>query len=596
MRALIKAVAICVAIPAFTFAISWSIIANVDADLIAAGYITSGEVCQLPEVQGDAKTAGMCDELATIRILQLAALIGAAIPLGLLFTYFVASKAIGRNRQLIAVFFPPLIAFSLIAIAITVAIQGIALTFAAYFGESYAIGRVHFLLIGGIGLGAGYAALQLISSLGKLGKPLAMSVTGKSLTPSDAPKLFSFVSVLADKLSAKRPINIVVGLDPTFFVTNCNVKVRGEQEQEPLTGETLFISAPLSRLLSEDEFAAVVGHELGHFRGGDTEYSLRFAPVFAGLHSAITSLQSSDQGGASDLAKLPAIAILSVMYANFARNEAAISREREHEADRAGAQASSAMALATALMKVTLFAPFWNSSTQRNIDRLEKGLITKNLSRAFFDRVRFDVERERIPAVLADLLDQRIPHPTDSHPKIAERLRMLNVDPSSITPDLLLAPTADAAHLVDNLSGVEEELTWIEHKIMVATRQALLPKEEDNRANLAIVRAASILAATLVVADGSVDVSEIATAESIAFKLMPNFDDEAFRDIVRHPGEYPTFSETVEAMKGLLSPENLQTTYRFLVAIAEANCTIDGAEAALLAEAEQAWNLGSEPN
>jgi Zn-dependent protease with chaperone function len=43
----------------------------------------------------------------------------------------------------------------------------------------------------------------------------------------------------------------------------------------------------------------------------------------------------------------------------FAQNETAIGRERELKADEAGAEASSPLALATSLIKVSLFAAFW---------------------------------------------------------------------------------------------------------------------------------------------------------------------------------------------------------------------------------------------
>ncbi|MFD2022059.1 M48 family metalloprotease [Pseudocitrobacter faecalis] len=50
------------------------------------------------------------------------------------------------------------------------------------------------------------------------------------------------------------------------------------EKGERLTGNTLYLPLTYLSLLNEAEIAAVVGHELGHFTGEDTQYSLRFAP------------------------------------------------------------------------------------------------------------------------------------------------------------------------------------------------------------------------------------------------------------------------------------------------------------------------------
>ena len=93
---------------------------------------------------------------------------------------------------------------------------------------------------------------------------------------------------------------------------------------------------------------AVIGHELGHFRGADTAYSRKFAPVYSGLSHAIDTLQDEDKG-ADSLAKLPAISMLSLMLALFARNERRISRDREFGAYAVGVRVFSPEALATSI-------------------------------------------------------------------------------------------------------------------------------------------------------------------------------------------------------------------------------------------------------
>ena len=278
--------------------------------------------------------------------------------------------------------FPTLVSASILLLGIMVFAQGAILTYAAYVGESYAIGRVPFAVIGAIGLGAVFGGLSLLSSTGSLKNRLKMQVIGKKVSPEESPNLFGLVRSIASKLGARPPDQIVVGLDPDFFVTSADITVLGETS-DAIEGESLFVSTSLARLLSKDEFSDVLGHELGHFRGGDTEYSMKFAPVYAGLVGGIKALSSTEDEGAAGLAKIPAVSILSYMIDVFASNERPIGRERELVADKAGAEVASAQALASALVKLSLYSGFWEHTRSANLERLYQGKVSRNLSLAY---------------------------------------------------------------------------------------------------------------------------------------------------------------------------------------------------------------------
>ncbi|HAU2113712.1 TPA: hypothetical protein JBK25_15625 [Legionella pneumophila] len=53
--------------------------------------------------------------------------------------------------------------------------------------------------------------------------------------------------------------------------------------KDKMSEETLYASASSPWLLLKKVFASIIGHELGHFRGYDTFYIMRFSTVYVGL-------------------------------------------------------------------------------------------------------------------------------------------------------------------------------------------------------------------------------------------------------------------------------------------------------------------------
>lgn len=579
---LIKVVAIALAIPAIGYAVSFAIIEDMNQELRTSGVDDVRSLCTVVRTLGPGKDVsqdllGACREVSNIELLGNSSIVAALIGLGIPVIYWGASLFAGENRSRIAFIFPLVLRISILLIAISVLLQGAILTYAAYIGESYAIERVHMFLIGGIAIGALVGGLKLIGTSFRFGKKLKMSVFGRALNPSDAPNLYGFVNALSEKLGAKAPEHIIVGLDPTFYVTSSDISLPGGDKE--IHGETLYISAPLSRLLSREEFASVIGHELGHFRGADTDYSMRFAPVYAGLSSALDVVTSNDDEGASGIAKLPAIAMLSYMYEVFATNQAKISRDREHLADEAGAEASSPLALSTALIKVSLYAGLWAQAREENIARLDQGKISGNLSLVFQDLAKYNVEHEALPELINSTLTDTISHPTDTHPPVAKRLESLGIDANQITKEQLMVPQEPAIDLLDNYPAIEEEITLLEHKVMVAYGLAK-PPEETERNHL--LHATYSLAAAMVNADGQIDPNEVAVAEGIGRRLFEDFDSVEFREYCNEPERIPDIDRLTGALHDVLSDEDKLLVLKYLKAISEADEEVSAEEVALL--------------
>ena len=157
---------------------------------------------------------------------------------------------------------------------------------AIYYGESALFGRIHVFVIVAIGLGALVGVIAIARNAFSLVRKAQTAVIGKALSQSEAPTLWSRVEGIADRLHALHPDNIVLGLDPNFFVTEANVVCLSGS----CVGRTLYCSVPLMRILTMREFEAIIGHELGHYKGLDTKYSQKFFPIYRGTANTISEL------------------------------------------------------------------------------------------------------------------------------------------------------------------------------------------------------------------------------------------------------------------------------------------------------------------
>lgn len=474
---LIKLLAMTLVAPIIGLVVARLILGDLDAKLATQGLVSLDFVCAQTDLPQDVTDA--CNALAPVRLLQWLATIGGAIPLVLIALQLGLSRFAGRRREAMAAVFPPLTRITVLALAVMVAVQAAVAIGAMWYGESFLLGRVHVGIMLALALGALGAGWALLSAVLASGRRPTLAAIGKALTPQTAPALFAHVRALAERLGAKPPRHIVVGLEPNFYVTHADVSlVRGER----LKGETLYLSAAAARLLTPLELDAVIGHELGHFRGQDTAYSLRFAPVYAGLGGAIHGM--IDEKGAVHWAAVPAFEMLTFLYELFAGAESAVGRARELEADRAGAEAASAEALGLALLKTGLFADAWGEAMAQPGFVYGQGKAA-NLSAAFLQRIRGGFSEDHARASLEGLLAQRTAHPIDTHPPMGERLAALGFSLEGL--DLKrLAPPADGAsgaEVIDGLDGVEAALSELEHHIREALgllpAQALPPPSDE---------------------------------------------------------------------------------------------------------------------
>lgn len=285
---------------------------------------------------------------------------------------------------------------------------------------------------------AGQAVFNLRHTLARF-QPEPLELSGRSLSRTEAPGLWQWVDGLADRLDALRPDKIVVGLTRGFFVTS-GPKLLSPGGQR-FDGRTLYLPLPYLPLLRQDEVEAIIGHELGHFSGGDTEYSLRFLPIYAGVHRSLMAMDMAGRGhdGSDGLITRPAVELGKFAMEQFDRAVLHWSRLREFAADEAGARITSAEASGRALLRT--------SAVEARIDEILAEAF-QHPENAPADLIAATLDHARRhglddPSTLSQELKA---HPTDTHPPTHQRLTALGV---VLTPALL----ADVA-----LPPAEEEL------------------------------------------------------------------------------------------------------------------------------------------
>src|SRR6266849_644425 len=223
-----------------------------------------------------------------------------------------AGRLARRRRRLLLALFRPGLHLTMLTLSVLTCLHaglGIA---AIYYGESVFWNQLHVRLMGALAIGAVVGIVSMLRAQWSAVQKATTTALGKSLTPADQPKLWQFVKSLAKEIGTVAPDSIVVGLDPNFYVTEADVICLDGK----LRGRTMYVSLPLCRILSLDEFKAVLGHELAHYRGLDTQFSQGFYPIYRGTGQALAHLSSAPKGAAS-LAVLPAIHTLSYFLDAF---------------------------------------------------------------------------------------------------------------------------------------------------------------------------------------------------------------------------------------------------------------------------------------
>jgi len=504
----------------------------------------------------------------------------AAAGLLLIATFALASFVTGANRVLLSFVFPALSFAGLIMVAAIVTAQVAILAWGAYLAEDFFLGQTHAIvlwILAGIGVALGASILWRTM---RMFRPAATGVVGVPFAVIEQPRLARLVQSIAKDTGARMPDNIVLGLETNFFATTAPVFL--PVLRRPLTGQTLYLSLPLMRVLSIDEVRAVVGHELAHFSGSDTIYSRQFAPIYRGLSEAAHVADENKPYDKNPLL-MPARLFLRFMITCFHHNAARSSRKRELRADTIGAKAATPADLGFALVKCGILAHLWQQEMEDTVRDILRGRFRRNMSSNFEDKLRFDVDPNKLPPLVEFSLDAHTPHPTDSHPTTKERLEQLGLNIVDVTSqDRLMErffAVKPAQLALDNLENVEEILTQIQHQLIIGPRQ--LPKVERSDDEIFVAFFTAFLA-HMVVADGVLDEREIDVAEREAANRIGGFDNREFRELCRHPDQLHPLPKLTEMSTRFLTPVGFELLLDMLQKVAVADGDMHEREAKII--------------
>lgn len=215
---------------------------------------------------------------------------------------------------------------------------------ALFMGVGYLIGGTSGMMIA-----LGVAAVTNLFGYWNSDKLVLRMQNAREVDPRQLPDLHGMVAELAQRAGIPTPKLYIIDTDqPNAFATGRNPQ-----------NAAVAVSSGLLRYLEPREVAAVVAHELAHIRNRDT-LTMTITATFAGAISMLAQFGLFFGGGNSrDNPLGPIGVIIAIFVAPIAAMmvQMAVSRTREYEADKDGAEISGEpMALASALTKISQLA------------------------------------------------------------------------------------------------------------------------------------------------------------------------------------------------------------------------------------------------
>ncbi len=341
---------------------------------------------------------------------------------------------------------------------VQVLIQGLLLMAIIYFGPLLIWNAYYPQILFFIAIPIAYSCFQMVAVLVKNIKTPHF-ISGRLLKQEDSPLLYEELNIICQKFGTEPPDNIVLGIEDNFFVTENELLLN---EEDKLTGKTLYASLFHLKKLDKQEASAIFAHEMAHFSGEDTLFSKKTMPMLARCDSYLAILNEN-------FVTLPAFHFLIFFRSIFEISFGKISRVREYRADAMAAEHVGAKALSNALVKFVFYSEYRAN--------LEDTLLLKSeqiKSINFLTKIDEGVHDFAMNYCFDEgILDQEISHPFDSHPPISKRIAAVahTLHVKNLREDVLTNEEDSWYHEINNAQVIETELMQDFEKYFLAVHE-----------------------------------------------------------------------------------------------------------------------------
>ncbi|MDA3039701.1 MAG: M48 family metallopeptidase [Actinomycetota bacterium] len=314
----------------------------------------------------------------------------------------------------------------------------------------YLAGRIYPALI----IVTVFVVLGVLRALWSMRVPF-VEPFGLEVTATE-PELIRVIHEVASAVGSDPPDAVYLVPDVNAFVTE-DARFGGLVSRRRVLG----IGVPLIHSLNIGELRAILGHEFGHFAGGDTKLG---SVVYRGQRSATVLAQSAGGG---------LIADIFVWYANFVvRTSSAVSRRQEVAADLFAVNAFGSAPMRSALGKIDDAAVAFDQFASGYLTPLFQQRCRPINLFTGYEAVYRDPTRQAQREDETARRRRRAPNPYDTHPTASTRLETIEHWPAVIgtvasddrPANELLSPQAASADRLSELiaSRIDPRLTPIE--------------------------------------------------------------------------------------------------------------------------------------
>ncbi len=240
---------------------------------------------------------------------------------------------------------------------------------------------------------------------------------GYYLQREEAPKLFKMIESLRHKLNTP-PIDEIV-LDSEFNASVAQISTYGMIGKKR---NVLVIGIPLLTAHSQQQFTAVLAHELAHISNSDTALGARIYRLRMSWGRLLHSLEENEQFGTFIFRKF-----FQWFYPRFDAYTFAMARQEEYEADRSAAAVTTPEAMGQALAVTSVAAPYFYRDFYGEL--FEECAKTNSVPQPYsnFSEKYQTLSDQKASQYFDEQLAEES-YMTDTHPCLRDRLSALGVE------------------------------------------------------------------------------------------------------------------------------------------------------------------------